>query len=145
MVKCSHCKKKKLISKFRKTKKTLNGHYPVCKECLMVHKFMTRMDSSTVIQNLWFDLMDLAFAEPIATKIYFNKSMFQEYVASYFEYQELYKEWSSYEYDTKRLTLKLIKPLPEGTYSLENIKFFIRDLEENESLELIRNTQANRT
>lgn len=135
---CTHCKTEKSVTKFRKTKKTVDGYYPFCKACGYAHRFMNRQSPERVVKDLFIDIMELAFAERNGTKVYFNKTMFMEFMLSWQEFQELYKQWYKAEYNTKRMGIRLIKTLPQGTYSLDNVTLFIRDCYENEDLDILR-------
>lgn len=135
---CSHCELVKPESKFRKTKKTLDGFYPFCTECSMKHKYYMRTDARTVALHLWNDVMDMAFENTIGTKVYYNKTMFIDYVMSYPTFKKLYQKWLVREYNTCRICIKFRKGT--GSFSLENFEFYLRDLEDDETIELIRTT-----
>ena len=140
MKKCTHCgkKKPKEVRYFRKTKKTLDKFYPFCKECAYKNMLMTKCSPEKLAKDLFIDILEQAFEEPVGTKLYFNKTMFLEFMLSYPEFQKLYKKWLKYDYNTMKLCVKLIKTLPQGTYSLDNLELFIRPLYDNENLDILR-------
>ncbi len=134
MKSCSFCHELKHNGDFRKSSKTVDGLYPFCKQCAVIGRIKTRSSFETVCKIVWNDLEDLAFNAPAGTVLYTNKRIFMEFLRYSSIFWSLYKTWKEYEYGTMRLTVRLRHD--KGNFEFDNLFFYIRELEEGETLKL---------
>ena len=142
MKSCVLCLEHKVNSDFRKTKKTIDGLFPYCKQCAVMGRIENCMSFETICMSVWYDLQDLAFAKGAGTVIYTTKRIFMEYLSFNRRFKKLYRHWKEFKYGTVKLTVRLRHE--QGNFEFANFEFFFRDLEEGETLKLVRNRPATR-
>lgn len=139
---CVNCYEHKYNDEFRKTKKTIDGLYPFCKQCSAKWQNENRSSIEVIQLQQWRDLQNLAFKSGAGTVVHTNKRIFMEWIAMNRNFRKLYYEWLEYKYGDRKLTIRLKHE--KGNFEFANFEFYIRELHKGETMKVARYTDVNR-